>query len=261
VVFDDLNLQQPSGSIIGLLGKNGTGKTTLLHLVSGLLFPSHGSIEINGFNPQDRQPAFLSDIYFVPEDFYTPDITIDKFIKVFSPFYPKFDVKKCKSILTDQGLLLSDRLDRVSTGQRKKFIIAFALSTGCRMLLFDEPTNGLDIPSKAEFKRTIASSVSDDQTIIIATHQVKDIELLIDRVLILDEGRLKLQASIWEIGNQFVFAHVPDTEIEDLIYSEKSLNGYKAIFARENDGSTVDLELLFNAVVSDRFIRKVQNSY
>ena len=94
-VFSNLNIEEPAGNITGILGKNGAGKTTLLYLLSGLLFPASSQIDVNGHTPEKRLPDFLNDIYIIPEHFYTPDVTISKYLNAFHPFYPKFDLQKC----------------------------------------------------------------------------------------------------------------------------------------------------------------------
>lgn len=252
-ILNHLDFQLASGTITGLLCKNGVGKTTLLRVMAGLLYPTFGSIHVNGCIPQQRLPDFLSDIYYVPEDFYVPDLSIEKYIHVFGAYYPRFDYAKCGMLIQSQDLKLSHKLGKLSTGQRKKFIIAFALSTGCTVLLFDEPTNGLDIPSKSEFRKVVTSSIAEDQQIIIATHQVNDISLLIDRLMIIDNSKIMLNASLLDISQQYLFEEVAELNNPNVIYSEATWNGYKAIFAKENQGSTVDVEMLFKAVIAGKF--------
>ncbi|MBP6445261.1 MAG: ABC transporter ATP-binding protein [Saprospiraceae bacterium] len=252
-ILNHLDFQLPSGTITGLLGKNGVGKTSLLRMMAGLVYPTIGSIHVTEYTPQHRLPDFLKDIYFVPEDFYVPDLTIEKYISVFGTYYPQFNYDKCDELIQSQELKLSNKLGKLSTGQRKKFIIAFALSTGCKALLFDEPTNGLDISSKSEFRKIVASSISDNQQIIIATHQVNDISLLIDRLMIIDNSKIRLNASLLDISQQYLFEEVAELNNPQIIFSEPTWNGFKAIIAKENQGSTVDVEILFKAVIAGKF--------
>ena len=184
-LFTDLSFEQQNGSIVGLLGKNGAGKSTLLQLISGLLQPQSGKLDINGFKPFDRLPDFLADIYMVSEEFSFPSITIGVYIKATAPLYPKFDSGKMNNILQEFELDAKKNLNKLSHGQRKKFLIAFALSTNCSLLILDEPTNGLDIPSKSLFRKVLVSSVTDEQLVLISTHQVKDIETIIDKLSII----------------------------------------------------------------------------
>ena len=187
-LFDKFSLDLENGHIIGLLGKNGAGKSTLLNLIAGLVRPISGELNVNGFVPFNRNPDFLQDIYFVPEEFSFPHVSIATYTKAFSPLYPAFDSDKLKTILEDFEMDSASNLNKLSHGQRKKFLIAFALSTNSKVLVFDEPTNGLDIPSKSLFRKVLVSSVSDDQLVIISTHQVKDIDTVIDKVVVIDEG-------------------------------------------------------------------------
>ncbi|HQF49000.1 MAG TPA: ABC transporter ATP-binding protein, partial [Flavobacterium alvei] len=189
-LFTDLSFEQQNGNIVGLLGKNGAGKSTLLQLISGLLKPQKGELSINGYKPFDRNPNFLADIYMVSEEFSFPSINIEVYIKATAPLYPKFDYGKMNNILKEFELDAKKNLNKLSHGQRKKFLIAFALATNCSLLILDEPTNGLDIPSKSLFRKILVSSVSDEQLVLISTHQVKDIETIIDKIVVLDEGKI-----------------------------------------------------------------------
>lgn len=251
-LFTDLSFEQQNGSIVGLLGKNGAGKSTLLKLISGLLKPQTGELTINGFKPFDRLPDFLADIYMVSEEFSFPSITIGLYIKATAPLYPKFDYEKMNSILVEFELDAKKSLNGLSHGQRKKFLIAFALSTNCSLLVLDEPTNGLDIPSKSLFRKILVSSVSEDQLVLISTHQVKDIETIIDTIVVFDEGKMVYNETIFDISKQWQFKTVTSLAgIENPIYQEKSLGGYRIIApGNELDETEIDIELLFNAIIN-----------
>ncbi|MGM8361289.1 ABC transporter ATP-binding protein [Flavobacterium sp. ARAG 55.4] len=251
-LFTDLSFQQRKGSIVGLLGKNGAGKSTFLKLISGLLKPQTGVLNIHGFKPFDRLPDFLSDIYMVSEEFSFPSITIGLYIKATAPLYPKFDYQKMNRILQEFELDAKKSLNGLSHGQRKKFLIAFALSTNCSLLILDEPTNGLDIPSKSLFRKILVSSVSDEQLVLISTHQVKDIETIIDTIVVLDEGKIVYNESIFEISQKLQFKTVTTLSgIENPIYQEKCLGGYRIITtANELEETEIDIELLFNAIIN-----------
>ena len=236
------------GSIVGLLGKNGAGKTTLLKLMLGLLFPTEGNVRVIGHRPDKRQPSLLQDVYFVSEEFHIPGISINKYVKANAGFYPRFDMELLHQLIKDFELPETQNLQKLSYGQKKKFLISFALSTKCRLLLLDEPTNGLDIPSKAIFRKVLAGSLDDDQLVIISTHQVKDVENLIDRILILDDGRFIMQKDLFDISSNLHFSTNSSAEGEHILYSEMVPGGYKVITPQADIDSPVDIELLFNAV-------------
>lgn len=253
-LFDNFSLEAESGSILGLLGKNGSGKTTLLKLISGLLKPVKGNLMIDGFTPFDRHPDFLSEVFMVPEDFDLPPVTVKNYCSATSPLYPSFDNELLKQLMDEFELKESDQLNKLSHGTKKKFIIAFALSTKSKILLLDEPTNGLDIPSKSIFRKVLVSSVSDDQLVIISTHQVKDIDAIIDKVLIIDEGKNLYYKELFEISESYHFDTANSiSNLESVIYSEKCPLGYKFIQpANTKSGSAIDMELLFNAIVNKK---------
>ena len=262
VLFDDLTLQIKAGSIVGLLGKNGAGKSTLLKLMSGLLSPQKGESNIFEKRPRLRKPSFLEQVFFVPEVFSVPSITINAYVKASASMYPLFDYSKMETILNDFELDKTKKLSDMSYGQQKKFLIAFALSTNCRLLLLDEPTNGLDIPSKTQFRRIIASTGTENRLIIISTHQVRDMENLIDPIIIVDEGKVIFNESIERVTDRLTVKKISEEPIEDtVLYSEKEIDGYKVVLANKNhDQTDIDFETLFNTVVSNpRGIKSVFN--
>ncbi|UII19419.1 ABC transporter ATP-binding protein [Fulvivirga ligni] len=247
-LFQDLDCILRPGSIVGLLGKNGAGKTTLLKLIIGLLTPTHGDVKIMGYEPSKREPSLLQDIYLVPEEFYIPGISIKNYIKANAGFYPRFDEALLQKLLNEFELPETKSLQKLSYGQKKKFLISFALSTKCRLLILDEPTNGLDIPSKAIFRRILAGSLDEDQVVVISTHQVKDVENLIDRILMLEKGKFIMQKDLFDISSQLSFSTAATPEGENVLYSEMVPGGYRVITPQTNGNSSVDIELLFNAV-------------
>lgn len=255
-LFSGLKLEISAGSITGLLGKNGAGKTSLIKIISGLLFPSAGKVTVNGHQPGRRHPSFLREVFFVPEEFHFPSIRIRQFIAANSSFYPRFDHKLMDHLLHEFELPQDKHIHKLSYGQKKKFLISFSLATRCRLLVLDEPTNGLDIPSKAVFRKVMAGTLEEDQLVIISTHQVRDVENLIDRIVILDEGRIILEKDIVEISSQLLFTHSSVADGELVLYSEVVPGGYKIITPQINGNSSVDIELLFNAVTSGKKIFK-----
>src|SRR6476659_3515198 len=173
-LYKNLDLIFEPGNIYGLLGPNGAGKSTLLKTIIGLLFPTGGTISVNGYSPCKRLPSFLETIYFIPEEVYVPSLSVNRYIDLFSKFYSAFNKERFFDYLQRLDVTTEKKLNALSFGQQKKFIIAFALACNTKVLLLDEPTNGLDIPSKKRFRKLIASVMSDDRTILISTHQVRD---------------------------------------------------------------------------------------
>ena len=254
-VFTDFSLNIEGNKIYGLLGKNGTGKSTLLYLMSGLMRAGKGSISIDGINSQERNPLLLQEIFMVPEEFELPAVSLDTYIRINEGFYPRFSREVLNSCLKDFDLPLSLHLKELSMGQKKKVLMSYALAAGTRYLFMDEPTNGLDIPSKSQFRRVVANNMSDDRTIIISTHQVHDVETLLDHILILCENRMLLDASTADICTQYSFELRPANEMDDsVIYAEPTLQG-NAVVARRKEGQAetpINLELLFSAVAEKK---------
>ena len=259
-VLDRINLEVGSGHICGLLGKNGEGKTTLLNLLSGQIFPDQGSCLVLEEIPSERNARFLQQIFLLPEEISMPEVTAIEYIKMYAPFYPTFRDDICKACVESFEINLSDRLSKMSQGQRKKVAITLALAAHTPLLLMDEPTNGLDIPSKATFRRLVASLIDDNQTVIISTHQVRDMESLIDTVLILDQRQTLLNKTLNGIGGKLYFG--PLLPEEKALYSEPTPQGTIGVTAREDKEETaVSLELLFNAAITyPKEIQRIMNS-
>ena len=259
-VLERINLEVGSGHICGLLGKNGEGKTTLLNLLSGQIFPDQGSCLVLEEIPSERNARFLQQIFLLPEEISMPEVTAIEYIKMYAPFYPTFRDDICKACVESFEINLSDRLSKMSQGQRKKVAITLALAAHTPLLLMDEPTNGLDIPSKATFRRLVASLIDDNQTVIISTHQVRDLESLIDTVLILDQRQILLNKTLNEIGEKLYFG--PLLPEEKALYSEPTPQGTIGVTAREDKEETaVSLELLFNAAITyPKEIQRIMNS-
>lgn len=254
-IFDDFSLTLKENNIYGLLGKNGTGKSTLLYLISGLLRPQHGTVKIDGVESRLRKADILSELFIVPEEFELPALSLDAYVKLNEPFYPNFNRDVLNKCLTDFELPLTMKLNELSMGQKKKVYMSFALASGARIMLMDEPTNGLDIPSKSQFRKVVAQNMTDDRTLIISTHQVHDVEQLLDHIIILDQKRLLLNSSVASICNRYAFSFcAPGERHDDVIYEEPSLQGNAVIRPRKAgmDETPLNLELLFDAVVSGK---------
>lgn len=249
-VFEDFNLELRSGSIVGLLGKNGTGKSTLLYLLAGMLLPQRGTVAVNEHQPAERTPQFLSELFLVPEEFELPEVPLSRFVALYSPYYPNFSCEVLGECLHEFELTPDVHLARLSMGQRKKVFMSFALAAQTRLLLLDEPTNGLDIPSKAQFRSVISRHMNDDRTIVISTHQVRDVEMLIDHVVMLSGTGLLLSESVQRLSERFDFAVRPaGDDVSDALYAEPTLSGTAVMTHGTGLGDTpVSLELLFNAL-------------
>lgn len=254
LVFDNFSLRLEENKIYGLLGKNGTGKSTLLYLVAGLLRPMSGSVSCDKVATDERKAETLREIFLVPEEFELPSMTLKRYVELNAPFYPRFSQERLEACLKDFELETELQLQSMSMGQKKKVFMSFALATNTKLLLMDEPTNGLDIPSKSQFRKTVAQNMSDDQTIIISTHQVHDVEALLDHILMLNQRELLLNASVQEIMEKYVFEYRPVDDGSAVVYSEPTLQG-NAVMALRQEGQAetqVNLELLFNAVANKR---------
>ncbi|HNW75063.1 MAG TPA: ABC transporter ATP-binding protein [Bacteroidales bacterium] len=253
-LFRDLNLELQQGHIYGLLGRNGAGKTTLLKILSGLSFPKSGEVGLDHWVPSKRDPFFLQEIFFLPEEIWFPNVRPEGLVRIYGSFYPEFDNKQFEDSLerfeVDRGISLG----RLSFGQRKKALLAFALACNTRYLFLDEPTNGLDIPSKAAFRSLLAAACSESRIIILSTHQVRDLQSLIDHVLILSEHRILVNESLDMIASRLSFHHSslpPDQP--GILFTWKTEMGYSYILTNPDcELGTVDIETLFTASLQNQ---------
>ena len=255
LVFNDFSLTLEENNIYGLLGKNGTGKSTLLYLISGLLRQQQGSILIDDIPANQRKASVLKDIFLVPEEFDLPKVSLATYVKINRDFYPNFSQEVLDNCLKDFDLPLSLKLNELSMGQKKKVFMSFALATGTRFLLMDEPTNGLDIPSKSQFRKVIANNMTEERTLIISTHQVHDIESLLDHIVIMNQSKLLLDASVSDICEKYTFEYRNPQDMDDtVLYAEPTLQGNAVIAKRQaGDAETqMNLELLFDAVINGK---------
>ena len=250
-VLTNITLRLEKGHIHGLLGCNGIGKTTLLKLVCGIMRPNQGEVSVMGCDPSLRRPEIFRDMIIIPEEFDLPNLSLDGYAKVTAPFYPRFNRGDMYRYCEELHINPSERLHSMSMGQRKKAYIAFAMACNVAMLLLDEPTNGLDIPSKSVFRRILASYVNEERMVVISTHQVADIEQLLDSIVILDEYGVALSATTLEIGRRLKFGKA--TDADKVIYSERTIQGDMAVSLNETDEDTpLSIELLFNATTANR---------
>lgn len=252
-IYQDLNLELGSGKIYGLFGKNGAGKSTLLKNITGLNRPNTGTVTVNGKTPHKRKPSFLNDIFMIPEEVYIPSISPENYIKTYGSFYPKFSREDFAAHIAQLGVPNTKNLTKLSFGQQKKFVIAFALACNTSVIIMDEPTNGLDIPSKSQFRKLMAQTITDDKIYIISTHQVRDLDHILDHILIVNSGDIVVDASIQEITEKVAFSFYMEAPDEaSVIAMEETVGGY-AVMERNLDGeeTSVNLEQLFNTSVMD----------
>jgi ABC-2 type transport system ATP-binding protein len=253
-VLEDFSMKLDKGSVYGLLGKNGTGKSTLLYLMAGLLRPQTGNVLYKGVDVKKRYPDTLQDMFLVPEEFALPNVSLKQYVKLNAPFYPNFSDELLNVCLRDFDMNVDIHLGELSMGQKKKAFMCFALATNTSLLMMDEPTNGLDIPSKSQFRKVIASGMSDDKAVIISTHQVRDIDSLLDHVLIMDGTKLLLNESVSTICEKLYFAEQGMNEpTEGALYVQPSVQGNSVILPNEyGEDSKMNLEVLFNAMLAER---------
>ena len=259
-VFRNISLEFKEGCVYGLLGENGVGKTTLLKLMSGLQSPVSGTVSIDDFIPSERNPYFLQRIFYLPEEVITDDTTPEKFINKLGVFYPCYDHSYFLDLMKDLEVDVTRKFSALSYGQKKKALLACALSLRTDYLLLDEPTNGLDIPSKAKFRKVILEHSTDAAshvpTIIISTHQVKDVENLIDPIVILDHDEVLLDATFEEISKKLYFEYGAEKS-DDALYSEMMPGGYTNVLPNKFEmESQVNVEALFNAVRNNKKVIK-----
>ena len=249
----DVSLKVEPGEIHALIGENGAGKSTLLYLMSGLLTPKSGKIMYHDTDVRRRLPITLQDMFLVPEEFELPPISLVSYVELNSQFYPRFSKEDMVKYLHYFEMEQDIDLGALSMGQKKKVFMSFALATHTSLLIMDEPTNGLDIPGKSQFRKFIASGMSDDRTIIISTHQVRDIDKILDHVVIMDNSHVLLDASTANICSKFLFVESDDRELtEAAIYTLPSIQGNFLMLPNTDDEeSEINLELLFGAALTD----------
>lgn len=248
----DFSLEIQNGGVYGLLGSNGAGKSTLFQLIAGLLTPTSGQVDFMGINTRRRLPETLANIRLMPEEVALPPIPLKDFVKYCGPLYPNFSNDDFRKHLDLFDMPVDIHLGMLSMGQRKKVALAFAMACNTSLLLLDEPTNGLDIPSKTAFRRFIASSISDDRLCIISTHQVRDVTNLLDHVLIIDNQRVLMDASMNLIQSRLKFIESTSNPeiIQNAIYQMPGIGG-SAVVVPNLDGNetAVNLEMLYNFAV------------
>ena len=251
-LFQDFSLELNAGNVYGLLGKNGAGKSTLIYLMTGLLTPQAGEVLFDGENVRKRLPKTMSDIFLVPEEFDMPRLSIKQYVDINAPFYPRFSMEDMQRYLDifEMGGDLSLKLHALSMGQKKKVFMAFAFATNTRVLIMDEPTNGLDIPSKSQFRKLVTTGMSDDKLMLISTHQVRDISDILDHVTIIDQNRVLLNTGFADIMSKVAFRPLQEGD-QPLFVLQSPFGPLGAVRAKEGEETKVDLEMLFNATLQN----------
>lgn len=252
MVLHDFSFSLEAGRVYGLLGRNGAGKSTLLYLITGLLTPKKGKIMYHDINVRSRLPMTLQDMFLVPEEFELPSISLKKYIDLNAPFYPNFSKEDMYKYLHCFEMDMDVNLGALSMGQKKKVFMSFALATNTSLLLMDEPTNGLDIPGKSQFRKFMASGMTENKTIVISTHQIRDIDKMLDSVMIMDESRVLLNESTVHICEKLCFKESDDRSLIDkALFAVPSLHGNSLLLLNEhNEDSDINIELLFNAILA-----------
>lgn len=253
-IFSDFSLKLEAGKIYGLLGQNGAGKSTLLYLMSGLLMPKKGNIFFKGEAVSKRLPSVLSDLFIVPEEFDLPPISLKQYIKLNSPFYPKFSDEQMTKYLECFDMSADINLGGLSMGQKKKVFMSFALATNTSLLVMDEPTNGLDIPSKSQFRKFMAMGMNDEKTIVISTHQVQDVDKMLDHIVVLSESDVLLNQSVSAITDKLCFvAGEGKVDPSEILFMLPTVSGNSVLMKNTKGEETpLNLELLYNALLQNR---------
>ena len=251
-LFSDFSLSLEAGNVYGLLGKNGAGKSTLIYLMTGLLTPRSGEALYDGVNVRERRPQTMSDLFLIPEEFDLPRLSLKQYVSINAPFYPRFSMEDMKHYLEifDMSDYLDVNMHSMSMGQRKKVFMAFAFATNTRVLIMDEPTNGLDIPSKSQFRKLITSGMTDDKMMLISTHQVRDISDILDHVVIIDQSRVLLNASFSDVMSKVAFRPLRDGD-NPIFVLQSPFGPLAAVPASADEETAVDLEMLFNATLQN----------
>ena len=247
-VLENISLKVSEGNIYGLLGENGVGKTTLLTLLCGLKKPEAGTITVDGRNPFDREPSLLADQFYLPDEVIPVHARAIDFAKEHGVFWPHFDLEKFRTILSEFEVEPEQRMDAMSAGQLKKAWVSFALACNAKYYYLDEPTNGLDIPSKAQFRKAVTKYTSEDSALIISTHQVRDLENIIDPIIILDNRAVLVNASVQEITDKLFFDYGSELN-PGALYLEQTPGGCIQVYPNASgEESKVNVEAFFNAV-------------
>ena len=248
-LFEGLDLVAEPGSTIGLLGLNGAGKTSLLKLAAGALFPAAGRVEVFGRESRKRAAALLADVAFVAEDPWAPPLSAEAWLSRYGVFRPAFDRELFFRLLEEFQVERNKNVAKLSYGQRKKFAVSAAMASGARAVLLDEPTNGLDIPAKVQFRRALALAATEDKVFVVSTHQARDLENLLDPVVVVHQGKILCSVPAATLAERFSAARLDSLEGRNVVYAERDALGWTALLAESGNGT--DLELAFTAAIRE----------
>lgn len=199
-VLNNITLTVPRGKIIGLLGKNGTGKTTLIKLINGLLTPTEGEIIFEG---EKIGPQSKLNIAYLPERTYLDkSMTINETLKFFKEFYSNFDIDKAKDLLKKLDLDENQKIIKMSKGMQEKVQLVLVMSRKADLYILDEPLGGVDPATRDYILDTILTNFNEGASIIISTHLISDIERILDEVIFIDKGEIKLISDADELRNK-----------------------------------------------------------
>lgn len=252
-LFTGLDFSLTAGKICGLLGKNGAGKSSLLRLITGAYFPKEGSITFQENDVTKRKVSSLEAMYFLQEDSELPNYQIQRYLSLYAPFYPNFNHEIFNNVMVKFEVPMDSKIKDLSFGQKKKFHVAFALATQVKLLIMDEPTNGMDIPSKSVFRSVVSESLGEDQSIIISTHQIRDLGQLLDTIVLIQDGKIILDEDLYQLSEQFNCQYISGNSIpENSLYSEPVAGGNMVLLNTTKDApGEIDIEVLFNGIVSN----------
>lgn len=196
-VLKDVNLTIPKGKIIGLLGKNGMGKTTFLKLINDLLTPTSGEVLINGEKPNINSKKVIS---YLPERTYLDkSMKVSQIITFFDEFYDNFNKEKAIKLLKDLDLDINSKVSKMSKGMQEKLQLILVMSREAELYILDEPLGGVDPATRDYILDTILSNFSEGASVIISTHIISDIERILDDVIFIDKGEIVLTSSADEL--------------------------------------------------------------
>ena len=199
-VLNNITLTVPRGKIIGLLGKNGTGKTTLIKLINGLLTATKGEIIFEG---EKIGPQSKLNIAYLPERTYLDkSMTINETLKFFKEFYSNFDIDKAKDLLKKLDLNENQKIIKMSKGMQEKVQLVLVMSRKADLYILDEPLGGVDPATRDYILDTILTNFNEGASIIISTHLISDIERILDEVIFIDKGEIKLISDADELRNK-----------------------------------------------------------
>ena len=252
-VLSAINTQIEAGNIYGLLGSNGVGKTTLLHTIAGVLEPLSGEVDVMGHTPSAHTRQFFEQIYYITDEVELPAMSLEGYIGTYAKFRPGFSREQMQDYLQRMNFTFGVRLNKLSLGNRKKFVIAYALACNTPLLLMDEPTNGLDIESKRQLRSILASLDMSNRAIIISTHQIADLEQMLSHILIIKDKQLIISTSLDNAAQQLSFGRVG--EFAEPLF----VDGLRVIAQNSGEYSNLDLEMLYLAVLESAEVRAIIN--